>query len=372
MNKHIAITAAAVLAGCASSAMAQGSNVTIFGVMDLYAESARISGTGSVSKVSNGGLSPSRWGLSGTEDLGSGLKAAFVLESGFSPDTGTSLQGGRLFGRQAFVSLASARLGEVRLGRQYAPMHYSMVTSDIEGFAAFSPVLAMYLSGDQGRQDNQLSYWTPVFGGVSASVAVALGEHGAATPGPAALWVPAAGTTRNSAGALLRYQAGALSTSLAYHQGGQVLPAGEARQRALNLGAAYQAGTVVVSGNLWEHRNELPGAATPRTRGAAIGARVPFGAWSITGQIGYVEDNGRAYATGAAKADGKTTFLNVGGNYALSKRTDVYLRYVRVEDDNGGFNGRATAALSGLFGPGNTLGSGGSASTLAAGVRHVF
>src|SRR5689334_4420243 len=105
--------------------------------MDLYAESARVSGSGSVAKVSNGGLSPSRWGLRGSEDLGSGLKAAFVLESGFSPDTGVSLQGGRLFGRQAFVSLASAGAGEIRLGRQYAPMHYSMVSSDIEGFANF-------------------------------------------------------------------------------------------------------------------------------------------------------------------------------------------------------------------------------------------
>ncbi|WP_157271595.1 porin [Azohydromonas aeria] len=372
MNKHIAIAAAAVLAGCASSAMAQG-NVALFGIVDLYAESARISGTGSVSKVSNGGLSPSRWGLSGAEDLGGGLKAAFVLESGFAPDTGTSLQGGRLFGRQAFVSLASTRLGEIRLGRQYAPMHYSMAGSDVEGFAAFSPVLAMYLSGDQGRQDNQLSYWTPVFGGVSAAVAVALGERGAVAPVASAVWVPAAGTARNSAGALLRYQAGAVHASLAYHQGGQALAAGDARQRAFNLGLAYQAGTFVASGNFWEHRNELPGAGTtPRTRGAAIGARVPLGAWSITGQLGYVEDNGRAYATGAAKADGRTTFLNVGANYAVSRRTDVYVRYVRVEDDDGGFNGRATAALNGLFGPGNALSAGGSASTLAAGVRHLF
>jgi predicted porin len=285
-----------------------------------------------------------------------------------------SLQGGRLFGRQAFVSLASAGAGEIRLGRQYAPMHYSMVSSDIEGFANFSPVLAMYLSGDQGRQDNQVSYWTPALGGVSAAVAVAAGEKAAVAPGVSALWVPAAGTARHSVGALLRYKAGALDASAAYHQGGQVLAAGEAQQRAFNLGAAYQFTQLVVSGNYWEHRNELPGAAaTPRTRGAAIGARIPAGVlWSFVGQVGVVEDNGRAYATGAAKADGKTTFLNVGANYALSKRTDLYLRYVHVEDDNGGFNGRATAALSGLFGPGNVLPTGGSASTLAAGVRHVF
>ena len=372
MNKNAAMATAAALACCASSAPAQ-SNVTLFGIMDLYAESARVSGTGSVAKVSNGGLSPSRWGLRGTEDLGSGLKAGFVLESGFSPDTGASLQGGRLFGRQAFVSLASAGAGEIRLGRQYAPMHYSMVSSDIEGFANFSPVLAMYLSGDQGRQDNQVSYWSPAFGGVSAAVAVAAGEKTAVAPGASALWVPAAGTAKRSVGALLRYQAGALDASVAYHQGGQILAAGEAQQRAFNLGAAYQLAPLVLSGNYWEHRNELPsGAGTPRTRGAALGARVPAGAWSLVGQVGYVEDDGRGYATGAAKADGKTKFLNAGANYALSKRSDLYLRYVHVKDENGGFNGRATAALSGLFGPGNVLPAGGTASTLAAGVRHVF
>lgn len=80
----------------------------------------------------------------------------------------------------------------------------------------------------------------------------------------------------------------------------------------------------------------------------------------------------RVYATGAAKAKGRTTYLNVGSDYGLSKRTAVYVRYARMEDDNGGFNGRATAALNGVFGTGNALPAGGTASTLALGLRHSF
>ena len=370
MNKTC-ITAA-VLTACAGGATAQ-SNVTLYGIADAYVESTRITGRGSMARVSNGGMQPSRWGIRGAEDLGDGLKAGFVLESGFSIDTGTSLQGGRLFGRQAYVSLFSPRAGELRLGRQYAPIHYSMVFSDVDPFSAFSPVLSMYTSnGDQSRQDNQVSYWTPSFGGFSAMVAVAAGEKAATAPSVATPWV-AVGTMKRNIGGLLRYQGGGLDASVAYHQGGQVTAAGDVDQKAFNVGATYNFNGYVLGGNFWEHRNELVGGATPKTRGLVLGVKVPMGtAWSAVAQVARVEDNGLAYATGAAKAEGRNTYLNVGLNYRLSKRTDVYLRYARIEDDNGGYNGRATTALYGIFGPGNTLPAGGSASSLGLGVRHVF
>ena len=63
----------------------------------------------------------SRWGLKGTEDLGGGTKAVFQLENGFDVNTGKNGQGGREFGRQAFVGLASDRFGTLTLGRQYDP-----------------------------------------------------------------------------------------------------------------------------------------------------------------------------------------------------------------------------------------------------------
>ena len=48
-------------------------------------------------------LSNSRFGFKGSEDLGGGLKAIFQLGNGFNESTGALGNGGRMFGRQAFV-----------------------------------------------------------------------------------------------------------------------------------------------------------------------------------------------------------------------------------------------------------------------------
>ncbi|MET5021216.1 porin, partial [Burkholderia pseudomallei] len=47
----------------------------------------------------------SRWGLRGVEDLGGGYRALFALESGFNLRGGELGQGGRQYGRQAYVGL---------------------------------------------------------------------------------------------------------------------------------------------------------------------------------------------------------------------------------------------------------------------------
>ncbi len=72
--------------------------------------------------MTSGSVNGSRWGLRGSEDLGGGLKAIFTLENGFGINDGTLKQGGRLFGRQAFVGLSSDQFGAVTLGRQYDSM----------------------------------------------------------------------------------------------------------------------------------------------------------------------------------------------------------------------------------------------------------
>ncbi len=115
----------AVLGTVASAAQAQ-SSVTLYGLIDagvVYVNSTK-TGSGGRSLIAEqdgatAGLSGSRWGLRGTEDLGGGLNAIFVLESGFSYNTGASGQGGALFGRQAYVGLSSKDYGSVTLGREY-------------------------------------------------------------------------------------------------------------------------------------------------------------------------------------------------------------------------------------------------------------
>ena len=131
------ILAAVGLAGLAIGAQAQtlsaSSSVTIYGIADLGVE--RLTNVG----ASGGGLTrmpgltgslPSRLGFRGSEDLGDGLKAIFTLEMGIGLDTGTFNQGGRAFGRQAFVGL-SGPWGSVTLGRNYSMLYWAIFDGEI-------------------------------------------------------------------------------------------------------------------------------------------------------------------------------------------------------------------------------------------------
>ena len=116
--------AGALVALTPVAALAQ-SSVTLYGLVDSgisYANNVapKLGAVGGRKIQETSGIGvPSRWGLRGTEDLGSGNVAVFVLENGFSVANGTLLQGSRLFGRQAYVGLGNKDLGTVTFGRQY-------------------------------------------------------------------------------------------------------------------------------------------------------------------------------------------------------------------------------------------------------------
>ena len=101
-----------------SSAFAQ-SSVTLYGVIDEGIDYTSNSGGKRAFDLQSGYVQGSRWGLKGTEDLGGGLKAVFQLENGFDVSSGKLGQGGRMFGRQAYVGLQSDQFGTVTFGRQY-------------------------------------------------------------------------------------------------------------------------------------------------------------------------------------------------------------------------------------------------------------
>jgi predicted porin len=111
------LLALAALGAFAGVAHAQ-SSVTLYGIVDEGFNINTNAGGKHLYNLSSGVLQGSRWGLRGTEDLGGGLKAIFVLENGFDVNTGKLGQGGLEFGRQAYVGLSS-NYGSVTLGRQY-------------------------------------------------------------------------------------------------------------------------------------------------------------------------------------------------------------------------------------------------------------
>src|SRR5690606_19555888 len=122
MKKSLLV--AALIAGFAGAANAETS-VTLYGVVDGGIGYERLKGSvndvdvnGKRTGMLSGGQSANRWGLKGTEDLGSGLQAVFVLENGFDLGNGESTQGGRMFGRQATIGLRSDAWGQLDFGRQ--------------------------------------------------------------------------------------------------------------------------------------------------------------------------------------------------------------------------------------------------------------
>ncbi|MDR5785503.1 porin [Caballeronia sp. LP003] len=107
------------MAGLYASAACAQSSVTLYGVLDeglIFNDNA---GGHRQFAMLAGVLSGNRFGLQGTEDLGGGLHTVFTLENGFDLNSGALGQGGRLFGRQAWVGLSGDHWGTVTFGRQY-------------------------------------------------------------------------------------------------------------------------------------------------------------------------------------------------------------------------------------------------------------
>ena len=170
------LLAAALVTGFAGVAHAE-SSVTLYGLVDagygyqgVETKHRGAYTNGKVTKrdfgVHSGVMNGSRWGLKGSEDLGNGTSAIFVLESGFDVNNGRSLQDGRLFGRQAYVGLTGDSWGTFTIGRQYNAGDTFVAPIDPfgtgGGFAASNTIFGDSVSG---RYDGVIKYVTPNFSG---------------------------------------------------------------------------------------------------------------------------------------------------------------------------------------------------------------
>jgi len=178
---------AAAVAGAfvvSAPAFAQTS-VTLYGAIDnaiTYQNSqtslGSTSGGHSNVRMTSGPNTGSRFGLKGSEDLGSGNYAIFQLESGFNSSTGATQYTNAMFGRQAWVGLTNKQFGTLTLGRQYTS-YYTLA-------APYGPV--RWLTGFSGahpgdvdaldttvRANNSIVYTTPKLYGFTASGSYSLG-----------------------------------------------------------------------------------------------------------------------------------------------------------------------------------------------------
>ncbi|WP_317203309.1 porin [Janthinobacterium sp.] len=307
MNKNS--IAAAVLALVSSLAAAQ-SNVTLYGIVDLGVLSQSHAAPGAATtSIASGGISPSIWGLRGTEDLGNGLKANFNLEGHIAADTGAAI--GPLLRRQSNVGLSSAGMGTLTLGNQYSPAILAFAATDPRGLREnFSGLYSWaynsgaLTAGNNGNNDvgvflqNAISY-SNTMGAVGLAGAYSVSENKGA--------VYSLGAT----------YAGPLALSAAYQSTNK--PGTSDRLSSIyTVGAAYTAGDF--TGKL----NYLRG----------VNKNVALVETSKVGVIGVGLDwrtaaNNTVMAAayfGKDKNNGadKTNSLILSDEYALSKRTTLY------------------------------------------------
>jgi predicted porin len=169
MNKQVFALAVstAMSAAFAAPALAQTS-VTLYGVLDEGINYTNNVGRGHVYELASGYAQGSRWGLKGAEELGGGLKAIFQLENGFDVSSGRLNQGGRMFGRQAFVGLSAERYGTLTFGRQYDSVVDYLAQTTANGNWAGSLFSHPYDNDNTDntfRLDNSVKYTSPSLSG---------------------------------------------------------------------------------------------------------------------------------------------------------------------------------------------------------------
>lgn len=317
---------------CSAAVLAQ-TNVTVYGIADAGLVHESGGPAGGVNTVASGIASGSRLGFRGKEDLGGGMAAVFGLESGVNVDTGTSGQGGVLFGRQAYVGL-TGRLGAVTLGRQYTP--YYKILRDIG-----DPFGAVSLAGRAGnlittytRIDNLVEYVSPTVNGLRADVGYAAGE------------VAGDSSKNRTLSGSLAYATGQLALGAAYHRVDN--PAGTDFVREALLSANYK--FRLLTAYLSYGRTRGPAADS---RSVLAGVAVPFGRHKL--MLSHIRRDDRTVADRDANQWG------IGYFYALSKRTDLYAAYADIDNRNGA-----------AFTVGNATEKGSGDRAVNLGVRHNF
>lgn len=358
MKKLVLSSALIVASGLAAAQ----SSVTLFGIVDSTLQH----GSGSVShrtQLGSGGNSTSRIGFRGVEDLGGGMSASFWLEAGVNVDTGegaptstnnqpsgtpATLGGGQglTFARRSTVSLAS-NLGELRLGRDYAPHFYNRFSYDPWGHNGVggSQVFVGAPTRSINRVSNLIAYHLPGnLGGLFGVLGYQLGEN-ASNAG-------ATSKDGSGVGGRLGWRSGPFEVAAAHMVTKYATTATTGDITSANIGGRYDFGAFRVMGGYYRDKVDTIAGLTGK------GAQVA-GIWTIgAGEIRAMLSNYKTTAAGNPEAKK----ISLGYVHNLSKRTAVYGTFARVRNSGG-----ATFALNG-----STTGANQSSSGYDLGVRHMF
>ena len=348
---------ALAVAGLVSAPAFAQSNVTIYGVADA-AVGFGGHGDNDYSGVVSGVLSGSRIGFKGTEDLGNGLKAVFVLEQGFdigdgvaNPQVeaveGTNAGKGTdsVFSRQAYVGLGGS-FGTVSVGRQYAPGYFFNYDAVLGALISPQSILSSgakltITPNSAARWNNSVAY-TGSFSGLTARAIYSMNAV-ETDPNP---------NDDDAYGLSLDYANGPLSVGGVY----QVKQNNTEDQEEWGIGAGYDFGVVKLTGSYQ----------------AVDGLGFVKGAEGDLWQVGVIVPVGAAGNVHLAYGEFDRDDLNNRGaesytvayTHALSKRTTAYVAYNNTENESGTNGFGLVAGSAGDLGDDSDI--------FAVGIRHTF
>jgi predicted porin len=366
----------------------------------------------------------SRLGFKGTEDLGGGSSAFFTVELGLTPANSelsggtasdslqrtTNASGSAVDNRQSFVGLKKNGIGQFAFGRQYTPVfntgaatspgQYNNVVGDVvylSGTAYSSGATVNSSNNNLGftnRASNALTAESDSFAGFKVGGMYALNNQNQTeftAPGTTSATINSGGNTNWNGWGLngsftwqklfvgvayqsfkTQYSTGVQAAASTVNlgstgvQGGQsiaatttqLFPAAQIADKQTLAGATYDFGILKAYAQ-WVGRkiqNDYAGGEQFNRNGQQIGVRSyitpTIESWASIG-------NGKAkYTVGAASAN--FVGWQVGSNYYLSKRTNLYAIYGQTNTSSANTNGVADT------------GSASGAQQYALGIRHTF
>jgi len=317
--------ASAIFALLATESAFAQTGLTLYGNVDASVVSASDIGPGSDRRTSfgEGNWAASVWGVKGTEDLGSGMRAHFRLEGGFNSGNGAIANGGTTgtFSRMANVGL-SGPFGSLTAGLNLSPFIAAYTsTLGLAGNNFYVPALLLHRGGTAlnpssvpvsvtaGGADadpavgstggffipNSLSYSLPseMLAGVTASVMYGFGG------------VPGDNGANRFLSGNVGYAFGDLNVVAATSYR-------DAQYRQYLIGASVPVGPVKVAANIVRFNPE----AGETTNTYVVGAEMKFMPSASVG-LNYARNNGT----------GNPDIINVSAVYSVSKTTNLYAVY---------------------------------------------
>ena len=302
------LIALAVLGATSSFAMA-ASNVTLYGRIDTGVVASDAKHADSTVDMKSGFRTGSRWGIKGTEDLGNGYQAGFVLEQGFNSDDGSASDSNNQFNRESKL-FVKGEFGEIGFGRLGSLAGGAQTNNMLTGWAfgtSYGNGSWTKLAKGNGRLNNAIAYVSPTVAGLKVSAMYSNGiakESGDFDEDDHYYGIGA------------QYAFGGFTNSLIFEAVDKV---DAEKAYLINLGMGYKLGDWTPmfayqynwqDGGNKDHVFALSAKAKAAGGTFMIGARYLLGEYD--GAVAGEEDKRRAWT------------INAGYEYPLSKRTTLW------------------------------------------------